>query len=71
LHIQPCFASLGHRVGDFPQAEAASREVLALPIYPEMPAHHADLVVDGISTAMSKCRSQADDARILPFRAAA
>ena len=71
LHIQPCFASLGHRVGDFPQAEAASREVLALPIYPEMPAHHADLVVDGILTAMSKCRSQADDARILPFRAAA
>jgi dTDP-4-amino-4,6-dideoxygalactose transaminase len=36
LHLQPCFKHLGHKAGEFPQSEKACKEVLALPVYPEL-----------------------------------
>ncbi len=48
LHLQAAFASLGHKSGDFPAAEAASREVLSLPIYPELSEEQQRAVVAAI-----------------------
>ena len=49
LHLQPAFAYLGYGAGAFPQAEEASRQVLALPIFPQMTEEQQKLVVKTIA----------------------
>ena len=36
VHLQPAYRDLGYQPGDFPVAEAVGREILSLPVYPEM-----------------------------------
>jgi dTDP-4-amino-4,6-dideoxygalactose transaminase len=48
VHLQPAHADLGYRVGDFPVSEAAARQVLSLPMFPELTSGQIARVVDAI-----------------------
>lgn len=50
LHMQECFADLGYSLGCLPHTETASREILHLPIYPELTEQEQDAVVEGIAS---------------------
>ncbi|MFV9510483.1 DegT/DnrJ/EryC1/StrS family aminotransferase [Tepidibacillus sp. LV47] len=45
LHLQPVFADLGYKEGDFPESEKAAKEVLSLPMYPELKQEQQEYVV--------------------------
>ncbi|MGH7648796.1 MAG: DegT/DnrJ/EryC1/StrS family aminotransferase [Gemmatimonadaceae bacterium] len=48
LHLQPCFAYLGYREGSCPESERAAREVLSLPVYPELARSQQDEVIGAV-----------------------
>jgi dTDP-4-amino-4,6-dideoxygalactose transaminase len=54
LHLQPCFAYLGYKEGAFPESERASKEVLSLPVFPELSAAQRDEVVAAVRSFFSR-----------------
>jgi dTDP-4-amino-4,6-dideoxygalactose transaminase len=54
LHLQECFRSLGGNAGDFPVGEKCSREVLSLPMFPEMTDAQQDDVISAIRSFFGK-----------------
>ena len=50
LHMQECFSDLGYSVGCLPHTEAAAREILHLPVYPELTEGEQEAVVEGIAS---------------------
>ena len=48
LHLQPCFEYLGYKRGAFPESERATREVISLPVYPELQQSQLDEVIDAV-----------------------
>ena len=54
LHLQPLYASLGHKPGDFPHAEHAAREVLSLPMFPELRSEQITRVANAVSEFVTR-----------------
>ena len=59
LHLQPAYAHLGAGAGCFPHAECAAREVLSLPLYPEITDDQLAAVATALRTGVTACQSSA------------
>ena len=54
LHLQKCFEYLGYREGDFPAAEKVCREIIALPMYPELEDREIDHICETVAELYGK-----------------
>lgn len=54
LHLQPCFRNLRYREGQLPESERASREVLSLPIFPELRETEREYIIEAIKSFMMR-----------------
>jgi dTDP-4-amino-4,6-dideoxygalactose transaminase len=66
IHLQTCFAHLGHQPGAFPGAERASAETIALPIYPELGAARQQQVVSAIADVLQVAAGAGDTSFRVP-----
>jgi dTDP-4-amino-4,6-dideoxygalactose transaminase len=53
LHLQPCHQNLGYALGDFPVTEKIAKEIISLPIYPELDAKFVDYICEQIKLFFS------------------
>jgi len=53
IHLQEAMSDLGHKVGDFPQTEAAAKEILSLPMFPELTGQQIGRVVESLLAVTS------------------
>ena len=61
MHLQECFAYLGHGVGSFPESERAAKETLALPVYPELSEPQVQFVADSVKEFFTGPGANVDD----------
>jgi dTDP-4-amino-4,6-dideoxygalactose transaminase len=54
VHLQPAYGDLGYGPGAFPRAEAAAKEVLSLPLYPELPPEAVKHVAEAVKKAVTR-----------------
>jgi dTDP-4-amino-4,6-dideoxygalactose transaminase len=66
IHLLEAWSHLGLRQGDFPQAERAAREVLSIPVHPELSPQQVQQVIDGLAIVAE--RAAASPSRIPPQR---
>ena len=64
LHLQKCFAALGYEEGSLPVTEQACREVLSLPVYPELTAAEQGSVIDAIAELLQGEESRGSVKRV-------
>ncbi|MDP3698760.1 MAG: DegT/DnrJ/EryC1/StrS family aminotransferase [Nanoarchaeota archaeon] len=58
LHLQPAYASLGYKEGDFPMVEKITKEIVSLPMYPEMTEEQIRYVAEKVNECLSKENEQ-------------
>lgn len=56
LHLQECFHELGYKEGDLPESERASKEVLSLPVFPELTEEEVNWVSEAVIEFMERVR---------------
>lgn len=57
VHLQPAYALLNYKEGDFPVSEACAKTFLSLPIYPEITVAQIEYVVESLKECLQACHS--------------